>query len=483
MNLLADALAADGLRETHPAWRLLRSAQAATTLVILRRHLGGDQRRQGAEVLFERVEADLERLREHFDLPLAARAYCARWREEGFLVRRAAKDGGGETYELSDAAWAAIAFTDNLAQHRQAVTGSRLATIVERIHELALTTDPDRETRLRALQDRREQLDEEIERVRSGQFDVLDAARAAEGVRDVLALLAELPGDFAHVRNQMEQIDRALRRQLIEDVDSRGTVLDEVFSGIDRVRDSDAGRSFDGFYSLLFEAELQERLDADIEALTSREWAGALAADENRSLTRLLPGLQEPSQEIHHAMTALSRSLRRFVQSQDYKESSQVHALLLEAAKAAAAASPKVHLHDPTAFHLALPAVRLRSVSALRPHNPADSRVAEPPAPPEGAPPVDLAYLREAARASEIDMAELTASVRAVVAGRGAATIGEVLAEYPASQGVASVIGLMVLAERLGSEVEGSEEVAWDSVEGVPRRGAIPIRLFKEVPP
>ena len=83
-------------------------------------------------------------------------------------------------------------------------------------------------------------------------------------------------------------------------------------------------------------------------------------------------------------------------------------------------------------------------------------------------------------RASEIDLAELVDSVEAVLAERGAATVGEVLADRPATQGLASVVGLLLLARRRGQEVAGDEAVAWTTSSGRRRSARIPRFLFTD---
>ena len=86
--------------------------------------------------------------------------------------------------------------------------------------------------------------------------------------------------------------------------------------------------------------------------------------------------------------------------------------------------------------------------------------------------------MRRIVRASEIDLVELTDAVGAVLAERGAATVGEILGEHPATQGLASVVGLLLLARRRGQEVPGDETVTWRTAGGAERSARIPRFLF-----
>lgn len=478
VSTLSTALAAQRLSADHPAWAFLRAQHAAPAIAILGEHLGGEDKRLPAPVLFSKVDEDLAVLRDHgFDLPQTAQQYCAAWRDAGFLVRRAAESAREEVFELSEGALTAIRFVSQLADRRQTVTESRLSTILAQVRQLAVETDPDASSRLRALREQRDRLDAEIERVAAGDFEVLDADRALERARDILALAEELPADFARVRTEMEQLNRSLREKLVEQESSRGAVLEDVFRGVDHLASSDAGRTFAGFYSLILDPARSAELEDHVSAVLERPFAGELTPQQARRLRRMLPSLQDASGEIHDVMTAFSRSLRRFVQSQELQEDRRIHRLLRQTLRTAMDLGGHVRPFHHVGVELDLTSVPLDSVAVLRLHNPADSEVTEDVTTVEAAP-VDVVALRDAVRASEIDVKELVGNVNAVLAERGPSTIGEVLAARPATQGVASVVGLLVLAEEHGTEVGGEERVGWVSAGGVTRTGTVPVHLF-----
>ena len=63
MPAVAQILELAQLVERDTAWKLLRADSAPTISGLLGIHLGGDERRVDAEELYERIDADLERLR------------------------------------------------------------------------------------------------------------------------------------------------------------------------------------------------------------------------------------------------------------------------------------------------------------------------------------------------------------------------------------------------------------------------------------
>ncbi|WP_262107545.1 DUF3375 domain-containing protein [Arthrobacter sp. Marseille-P9274] len=480
MSVIRAALTAQRLLAEEPAWKMLRARNAAMAVALLGEHLGGEQRRLPAPVLFERLEEDLEELRGNgFDLPQTAQAYCTEWRNDNILIRRTSEAAREETLELSQGALAAIRFVSQLTEPRQAVTESRLATILDRLRVLARDTDPDSTARLASLQEERDRLDQLIDRVAAGDVGILPMEQAVERVRDILSMVEEVPTDFARVRGDLEQLNRSLRERLIGQEESRGTVLEDIFRGVDLLEQSEAGRSFSGFYTLLLDPERGLEFEDSIAGILEREFIDRLTPAQTRTLRRILPTLQDRSSEIHAVMTAFSRSLRRFVQSQELQEDRLINQNLRNALREAMNTAQTVRAYARTQLVLDLTSVPLGSVSALKLHNPADFESAQEVVAHEAAP-VNIEDLRELARASEIDMEELTVNVNLVLDEQGPATISDVLAARPATQGVASVVGLLVLAEEHARQLDGREDIAWQSTLGAIRRGSVSRYLFCE---
>lgn len=479
MSAVHAALTARRLLSESPAWTLLRTDNAPVAFAILGSNFSPQRRQVTAAELLETVDADLEELRDRgFELPQTALLYIRAWLSDGFLLRRPGQ-GREEIYELSDGALTALRFIQDLATPRTSVTESRLATIVQRVRALNVDTDPDVSRRVAALQAERQRIDERIQALTQGQSTEVDEQRATDSATDILSLAAQLPEDFARVRAELEKLNRALRSRLIEEPASRGTVLDEIFRGVDLLAESDAGRSFSAFHALLLDPEQTLAVDEDIEQILQRPFTHKLSHPQRLALRDLLPGMQDSSAEISTVMTSLGRSLRRFVQSEELAENRAVHRQLRSTMARALAASKSVKPYARLNLDLPLTGMQLSSPSAMRLYNPADSQttaaleVHEPGT-------ADLEALREAVRASEIDFPEITGHVNDMLSEFGAATIGEILEKYPATQGIASVVGLLVLAQTHADRAAGSPEVVSWYTGADTRRATVPRFLFQE---
>lgn len=479
MSAVHAALTARRLLDESPAWALLRADNAPVAFGVLGARFSRQRRQVPAPELMEAVDGDLDLLRDRgFDLPQTAPNYVRTWLAGGYLVRRPG-EAREELYELSDGALTALRFIEDLATPRTSVTESRLTTIVQRVRALNVDTDPDITRRVAALTAERDAIDARIQALTAGNLTEVDEQRSVDAATDILSLASQLPEDFARVRAELETINRSLRSKLIEEPESRGSVLDDIFRGVDLLSESDAGRSFAAFHALLLDPERTVAVDDDIDQLLSRPFARKLKDSQRLALRDLLPDMQRSSADISNVMTALGRSLRRFVQSEELAEERAVHRQLRGTMAAAVQAAKSLRPFTKLDLELELTGLQVASPSAMKLHNPSESQTAEPLRI-HASGTADLAALREAVRASEIDFAELSENVNAVLAQQGAATIAEVLQTFPATQGIASVVGLLVLAENHGVRAgDTPEPVHWVS-NAQTRLATVPRFLFQE---
>ena len=192
---------------------------------------------------------------------------------------------------------------------------------------------------------------------------------------------------------------------------------------------------------------------------------------------RLTRNLLEQGGAVHEVLQTFARSLKHFVQSREYLEQRRVNQLLKEAQRAALAIKDEVRATGALEHTLELTSSRVRSVSQWALYDP--SLQAAPEAMREGEPPpIDLESVSELVAQSEIDFRTLKEHVRSLLAQRDQASVGDVLARFPAAQGLGSVIGLLALGSRHGVKGGSVETVAWTGEDDQGRRARIPVIWF-----
>lgn len=493
MSIEARALSIARLQGTSPAVALLRSPLAPIVLSMVAEYFPQGTRQRPASELYELLATDLlilsGRHAESFELPKSAQQYCTDWVRAGWLIRRPGTAATGETLEPAEETLAVLDAVSRWEQPRSVVTATRVESLTESLRTLARDIDPDIATRLESLTAQREELDRQIERVEHGDYEVLGTAQVEERVADILDQASAIPADFARVSRDLEDLNRSLRRQLLDPAGSRGDVLDEIFDGVDLIGDSDAGRSFNSFYRVLLDQERSAWIDKWVNDVLSRPQGSGLTRENRSRLRNLFRSMEGAGAEVNQVMTGLARSLRNYVTSEEFAEDRRMVELLREARTAAADAVSGEGAEVRAYRRMETPLVRIgmpvTSVSALRLRNPGEETVESAPTT-VTAVDVDTEALFAAVRASEIDLAELEDHVRAVLDTVPSATVGVILRHFPASQGLASIVGLLHLAIRHGTAVDISplsplgptEQVSWDDDEGHHHTATIPRWVF-----
>jgi uncharacterized protein DUF3375 len=465
------------LRE-QPLWKLLASDNASTVLAILQTNLYDKERTLSASVFLERVARDLEELRAvGEDLPQAAQAYVSQWLSAGYLVRRFPAGASEEEYELSVSGVEALRFVSNMERPHSAATESRLAVVIGALLRLAEDTDADKGRRTERLNAERARIDQQIDGIRHGELRVLPTASALERTREIISLADTLAADFRRVRDEFERLNRELRQQVLDEAESRGAVLKSLFSGIDVIAESEAGRTFAAFWRLLTDPEQTAALDQALEDVVSREFVSRLDGAERRFLLRMPGMLLAQGGAVHDVFQHLARSLKQFVASREYLEQRRLNEVVKEAQRAALEIKDTVPTTQLLSYWLELTSSRVGSISQWFLYDPAMQ--AAPGAMADGeSPAIDLGSIGDLVARSEIDFRSLKENVCVLLEEAAHASIGDVLTRFPAKQGLGTVVGLLALGSRHGLMAQETETVAWTGEDHVHRRARIPKIFF-----
>ncbi|MBD9536190.1 DUF3375 domain-containing protein [Stenotrophomonas sp. STM01] len=468
------------LRE-QPLWKLLASDRAPVLIGLLQGLLLEADRRVPGSILAERLQQQLDALNaEELDveLPRTAQAYIAYWLSQGWLERRLPEGASEEEYELSRQAVQAIRFIAGVEHNASLATESRLSMVMQQLSQLAQQTETNPEARLAALRAERERIDAEIAQAASGKVATLDGKRALERTRDVIRLADDLAEDFRRVRDDFEQLNRRFRERIIDDEGARGDVLDRLFSGVDVIGESDAGRSFQGFWDLLNDPRRSAELDAALDAVLERGFTRKLDRNERNFLRNFTSTLLERGGQVHEVMQHFARSLRGFVQSRGYLEQRRLNQLLKQAQGQALQLREDMHPTAATGFVLPLSAARLRSIGQWRLHDPRSHQV-ETSIFMADAAEISLDSVGDLVAQSEIDVRTLKDNLFMLLGTRPQLSIAQVLRERPARQGLGSVIGYLSIGTRHGMVVRDQlETVEWTGGDGRARRARVPLVWF-----
>ncbi len=453
--------AIETLRERHPAWRLLRAANASLIISFLGRFFVEANRgaTSAAEVsaaldedlyALNAVAGDLEESR----FPKRPQAYLDDWSasEIGYL-RRFYPPGDDEVhFEVTPSFEKAYAWVESLQVRSFVGTESRLHTVVELLRQIVHGSETDPETRLAELRRKRAELDAEIAAVESGELNVLDPTGVRDRYQQVSATARELLADFREVEDNFRGLDRAAREKIAAWDGSKGELLADLVGSRADIATSDQGRSFQAFYDFLLSEARQDELS---ELLATVQRLDAIEAD--RRLRSIHHDWSEAAERAQRTVRQISEQLRRFLDEQVWLDNRRILDLVRAVETTALAVRgrpPELGLVvDDPGVEIALPFAR--PLYDPRPAAEVDSLL--PPAT-DAEIDADILFAQ-----TFVDQVRLADNIRAVVPERSSALLGDIIALYPIEQGAAEIIGYLALHDDdLEIEMDATDETLLD---------------------
>jgi hypothetical protein len=248
-----------------------------------------------------------------------------------------------------------------------------------------------------------------------------------------------LLADFKQIEQNFRDLDRETKERVIASEGARGQVLKEVFEHRDAIVSSDQGKSFQAFWGFLMSIETREELVDLIHRITELEVVRK--ANRGFPLDSLDQRLVAAGARVQNMTHRLNGELRRFLDERAQSEGKRVGELI-EAFKRLALeqreepplkknfmtieGDPELSLvMDRPLYEPELPVIiNQRPLSAGQPAASAD-------------PLFDL---------DRIDLSALAGNIRSCLMDSGQASLAEVAARFPVSQGAAELLGYLDLA-------------------------------------
>jgi hypothetical protein len=461
-----DYVTLDLLRQSHPAWRLLRSDHAPLVASFLQRVFIAPNIRVMAQAdLAEALEDELFGLRQRLGVeafPKPALDYLNDWAgaEKGWL-RKFYRQGSDEPhFDLTPATEKAIVWLGVLAERSFVGTESRLLTLFELLKQMSEGSETDPQARIAELHKRRDEIDAEISRILSGDIPLLDETELKDRFQQFMALARELLADFREVEHNFRGLDRRVRERIALWDGSKGVLLEEIMGERDTIADSDQGRSFRAFWDFLMSSNRQEELSALLERVLSLPPVAELKPDARTR--RVHYDWLEAGEHTQRTVAQLSQQLRRFLDDQAWLENRRIMDILrgIEAkALALREAPPKgeVMTIADTAAGIELPMERRLYTPAIKPLI-ADIALES------GDNEVDAELTKALYSQVVIDKARLARHIRHALQDRSHVTLRELCETQPLQHGLAELVAYLQLAGDAFKTVvdeETQEAIIW----------------------
>ncbi|TFB81908.1 DUF3375 domain-containing protein [Cryobacterium levicorallinum] len=314
-----------------PTLRLLDRKWAPFVLAVFKSSFSREHRSVSCEALHTQVDAYLADLRSiGLDAPeKTGRALCVQWMNDLWLYREIS-DAGEEHYSLTSHALEALLLVDGLARDRALISESRLTTIVDTVRHRATEANPDREARVRRLDQQIHELSSERDRLSDGgDIEPASNEQMHEGYANLINLIQQLPSDFKRV----EESVAAMHRQIVNDFRGEerpiSEVLDDYLAKTDALMSSTAeGRAFEGAFTLLRNDALLQGLKADLETILLHPFALELSRTERRSFMSTVTLIRKGIDDVLTQRKGLTTTLREHIVNHDVVKDRELERVL-----------------------------------------------------------------------------------------------------------------------------------------------------------
>ncbi len=464
------------LRQTHPAWRLLRAQHAPLVAGFLQRvFVEPNVRNLSQSDLAEALEDELFVLRERLGddaFPGSALGYLNDWAEndKGWLRKFYPDDTDEPHFDLTSATEKTLAWLEGLTARSFVGTESRLLTLFELLRQMHEGSETDPAARIAELRKRRDELDQEITRILAGDLPLLDDTALKDRFQQFLKLARELLADFREVESNFRMLDRRVRERIAQWEGGKGALLEEIMGERDAIADSDQGKSFRAFWDFLMSQSRQEEFSRLLEQILALPPIAGMQPDSR--LRRVHYDWLEAGEHTQRTVARLSGQLRRFLDDQAWLENRRImdilhrvetHALALREHLPSRSFMPL----DETSATVALPMER---PLYRPPFKPLIATLALE----EGDVEVDLGALYAQV---VVDREALKRNIRQALQESRQITLGEIVRRNPLRHGLTELLTYLQVAgewPQTAVDDDGREQVSWQSETGVTRRATLP---------
>lgn len=470
-----------------PFWKLLASDNAPETIAILHTLFFDEEKSLKLSILQTRLERALDETSIESHSRDQVNAYINDLRTKGYLSSRFELGADEPTFELSVQAYDAIRFVDSQTKSRVAPTEGRLELVTHAVSKLNDDTNGDVKQRIRRLRLEKKRLDKKIADLVQGRISPISDLEIKSQFSDIIEMLEALDGDFLRVCDRFHELADLISERMMQHSGTPDELLSDFFESFDEISESEEGRTFQGFYKFLNDEKEMADLDANIQSLKEREFWKKMPERNRQKLSEMRSNLMERARDTQAVLKRLSGHLRRLVQSREYLKNRRL-AELIDETRALALSLVKQYDIKGQESVLNVHESRIEMVQ------PVECRLDDPEivAKDESLElasrvDVDLKDLSDRINAAEINYPLLKRHLAEILQKRTTVTIGELLDKFPATQGLATAIGYMRLAQQAAvagidaNGVQQKEQATWKNRLGQTVLATIPVYYFSTV--
>lgn len=255
--------------------------------------------------------------------------FIRHWTEKGFLTNYRNEDGE-IYYELSSHSSKLIDWLSSLRREDYIGTESKFKSIITQLRELVEYTNDDREKRLQILEDKKLEIEQQIQRLQMGDdVKVFEEYEIVPRFQQVSKLAKELLSDFKDVDDNFKNIIKDIYQKQIDPTLNKGGILQYTFDALDELKSSSQGKSFYAFWEFLLSRDMQNELEELINSLFSTLQERDIANDDH-FLQNMVSHLYESGRKVYQTNDKMADKLSHIIRENDAARSDAAKRIVQE---------------------------------------------------------------------------------------------------------------------------------------------------------
>lgn len=318
------------LYQESAVWKLLRAENAPHILAFI-----ADLFAEENEVAYGRARSLLDEFikfsREQglWQTENNAAYYLNSWIKAGWLREM------DDMLSKTDVSETVLRFCRNLDERHTSTTASHLRIVQEAVRDFVVAISDNIDDRVSLLEQKKAHIQQEIDDLHAGVVTQLNEAEQRERIREIYQLASILTGDFRRVEDEIRQLDKELRIDMIEGSSSRGDVLLSLMRKEQLLSKSDAGSAFDGFCQLLQDQDRSTEFREQLRSILNHPIAQQLSEQQKKYLGQLMRELARESGRVFQVRRRTEEGLRAYIESGAALENRMIDRLLSQLEKQA----------------------------------------------------------------------------------------------------------------------------------------------------
>ena len=272
------------------------------------------------EELIATLSEHIEQVREleDFDAPKRLpQDYLEEWCDEDhrYMTKTYDEDREEYVFRLTRHSEKALSWLQDLLSMQQrgyATTESRFNRILIEMESLSQGVNADPESRIKDLSRKRDEIEEEIQRIReTGEAPIFGEDVIRDQVYDLSDLVEHFLSDFRAIEEFFKDHAREISKLYAQGDASKGDIVEHVLDADEELRCCDQGKSYFGFRSMMTNPTLARQF-RNLAEQTS-DIARRRGLDPNKTFLSLSERLFGEAGSAHGAYGRISRKLRQVV--------------------------------------------------------------------------------------------------------------------------------------------------------------------------